>query len=954
MKKLFALIVLILQCFCPPPIKAVVRITPIPSLSQLPVSAIHRIFQDSEGYMWYGTVNGLCCDNGYQVKVFRSDINTPGLIGNNTIQCIAEASDGRIWFGTDCGAHILDKQSGKVTRLDPDRLGNQFVNHMYKTSDGYIWVSAGYKLQKYDHTGKLLKAYPLYDRFGSPTWINGFCENRQKEVLITLYHGDIYRYDKRQDSLVLYARLPADSRPTCIIQDNKYDYYWVGTDSDGLLLFNPLAPKDSVFTYSPLPVNSMGKPEGDILFVVQDNHEGNLWMTTHSDLIAMRYDAASRRLKQTDFRLPVASSRMLNEIYKDKEGALWVTSFDEKSFIIHFSEDTPEEYPLPALRKRVDFQPAIMALSDANERKIWISQERTGLGLYDLNKDNVSLYSDFGNLRHLPLHSIKLMAASRHKGNVWVVPENHDFVYEFGRENMQIQLRRIVRLNGRPPGIAFTRIYENDRDTLWIGTNRGLYLYDLKSGKSRVVCDTLGQVSAIEEDGDGRLWIGTISKGVYSLTGKGELKPHPTPKSVSCLTAASNGDIWIGTQEGGIYRLNPATEEQTDHTAFCGLKGDIINQLVADVYGHLWIDTNQKLIAYNPNNHAFSAFLTTDGSLLLHRFIPTAMCKGNDGKIYFGGIPGICAVSPSERLDKKSEEVNTLVTDIQIMDQPREISNESIILQPEETDLKIHFSSLDYLNAPKIRYAYRIKGLDKQWNYTEEGQNTAIYRHLPKGEYTFEVKATDRNGIWSDIITHLSIKRLPAFYETWWAILCYILTATGIIAAGVLRYIRNMNRRNEELYADSSELMKMRNYLKEDKPDSRLGVTVSDIEFAKLDEILLQKILKAVEDNLTEPEFDVSSLAEKVNMSRSSLTRKLKAITGLTPLEYIRQVKMQHACRMLEDPSKTISEIALMLGYFNRKYFTSCFKAEFGMTPSEYQKKLNGGKKSEQTGGANE
>lgn len=954
MKKTLALIVLILQCFCLPPVKAAVRITPIPSLSQLPVSAIHRIFQDSEGYIWYGTVNGLCCDNGYQVKVFRSDINTPGLIGNNTIQCIAEAPDGCIWFGTDRGAHILNKRSGKVTRLDPDRLGNLFINHIYSTSDGYIWISAGNKLQKYDHTGKLAKAYPLYDRSGRHTWINGFCENRQKEVLITLNHGDIYRYDKKQDCFTLYAKLPADSRPTCIIQDNKQDYYWVGTDSDGLLLFNPRAPKDSVFTYSPLPTSSTGKLEGNILFAVQDDCQGDLWMTTHSDLISMRYDETSQQLKQTDFRLPTASNRMLNEIYKDKEGALWVASFDEKSFIIHFTDDTPEEYPLPALRKRVNFQPAIMALSDANERKIWISQERTGLGLYDLNRDIVSLYTDFGNLRSLPLSSIKLMAASRSGGNVWVVPENHDFAYEFGQENMHIQLRRTVRLNDRPSRTVFTRIYENDQDILWIGTNRGLYAHDLKSGKSWTVCDTLGQVSAIEEDKNGTLWIGTISKGIYHLTNDGKLKHHATLQSVSCLTTADNGDIWIGTQEGGVYRLNPKTGKQSEHTAFCGLKGDIINQLVADVYGHLWIDTNQKLIAYNPDNHAFSTYLTTDGSLLLHRFIPTAMCRGNDGKIYFGGIPGICAVSPSDRLDRKSKEVKTLVTDIQVMEKSREMSEESIILQPEETDLQIHFSSLDYLNASKIRYAYRIKGLDKHWNYTEEGQNTAIYRHLPKGEYTFEVKSTDSYGVWSEAVTRLSIERLPAFYETWWAILCYILTATGIIAAGILRYIRNMNRQNEELYADSSELMKMRNYLKEDKPASRLGVMVSDIEFAKLDEILLKKILKAVEDNLTEPEFDVGSLAEKVNMSRSSLTRKLKAITGLTPLEYIRQVKMQHACRLLEDPGKTISEIALMLGYFNRKYFTSCFKAEFGMTPSDYQKRLNEGRKSEQTEGANE
>ena len=103
--------------------------------------------------------------------------------------------------------------------------------------------------------------------------------------------------------------------------------------------------------------------------------------------------------------------------------------------------------------------------------------------------------------------------------------------------------------------------------------------------------------------------------------------------------------------------------------------------------------------------------------------------------------------------------------------------------------------------------------------------------------------------------------------------------------------------------------------------------------------MLLDNILKAVEDNLSEPDFDVQHLAEKVNMSRSTLTRKLKAITGLTPLEYIRRVKMQHACRMLKNSHTTVNEVALALGYYNRKYFTACFKEEYGLTPSEYQKK---------------
>ncbi|WP_417128735.1 AraC family transcriptional regulator, partial [Phocaeicola sp.] len=912
-----------------------VRLTPIPSLPQLPVNAIHRIFQDSKGLMWYGTVNGLCCDDGYQINVIRSDINTPGLLSDNTIQSIAEDDNGRIWFGTDHGAYILDKASGQVTPLDSKELQTRFIYSIRKTSDGYMWVATRHKLLRYNASGELQKTYLLYNPEGGPAWITGFCESRQKQILITIGKEGIYRYDKKTDTFIRYASPPSGEKLTCIVQDRTHNYFWVGTNSDGLLLFNPSAPKDSIYTYSPLPVNPMGETERDILYMVQDSREGTLWMTTRSSLIAMRYDETQRCLRQTDFRLPAEYGNMLNEIYQDKDGNLWVASFDGKSFIIHFTENAPEEFALPALQERVRFQPAIMALCDAGEGKMWISQERTGLCLYDLPHHKVTLYTDFPAVNGLSLATIKQMTEARREGNVWVIPEGQSLIYELGRKGMQMKHLRTLSLPEKTKRY-FTQTYEDHNGTLWAGTNNGLFSFTLHDNQLHTVCDTLGLVSAIKEDKKGNLWIGTVNKGLYQLSPKGECHKIPSPLSITCLSVQEDSLIWMGTQEGGVYALNWQTGKLTDHTRLCELYGNIVNQLEFDVYGHLWIDTNQKLIEYNPKNHSFSTYLTTDNSMLLRRFIPTAICKGHDGRIYFGGIPGICAVTPSARLDQPSKNIPTFITGTYVMGKPVTNGN-SLTLQPDEYDLDIHFSSLDYLNASKIRYAYRLIGLDKEWNYTAVGQHTVNYKHLPHGNYVFEVKATDGYGIWSDKITRLHIERLPAFYQTGWAITLYILLLAAGVFLGLRFYLRRMKLKNEELYADSTELMKMRSYLNE-KSGPQTKVRVSDIEFAKLDEILLGNILKAVEENLSEPDFDVQHLAEKVNMSRSTLTRKLKAITGLTPLEYIRRVKMQHACRMLEDPRTAVNEVALALGYYNRKYFTSCFKEEYGITPSEYQK----------------
>ena len=146
-----------------------ITITDIPTIDQLPVNAIHRVFRDSEGYMWYGTVNGLCRDDGYHVKVFRSDIETPGLLEDNLVECIAEDKKGNIWFGTDKGVYILDKSDYSVHPMDRERLKNIPVMYLYATSDGYMWLSYRSILAKYDINGQLVKEYPLRNKYGRTT-----------------------------------------------------------------------------------------------------------------------------------------------------------------------------------------------------------------------------------------------------------------------------------------------------------------------------------------------------------------------------------------------------------------------------------------------------------------------------------------------------------------------------------------------------------------------------------------------------------------------------------------------------------------------------------------------------------------------------------------------------------------------------------------------------------------
>lgn len=252
----------------------------------------------------------------------------------------------------------------------------------------------------------------------------------------------------------------------------------------------------------------------------------------------------------------------------------------------------------------------------------------------------------------------------------------------------------------------------------------------------------------------------------------------------------------------------------SDHSMSCGMKGDFINQIVVDTYNHIWIVTNQMLKEYNPNNGAYRSYATNDLQLSLSRFMEKSVYYDRKaGEIFFGGVSGFISIAPSQALESIPEQIATHITDVRVKGKSirKEISpGNSIRLSPDSQDLEISFSTLSYCGLEQIRYTYRLVGVDKDWVYLNPGENKAFYNELSKGTYTFQVKATDKNGLWSNQITELEIYRLPAFYETWWAYLIYICISLGLIALFFYLYIRQMKRENNKKLVDEMTQLKLR------------------------------------------------------------------------------------------------------------------------------------------------
>ena len=324
----------------------------------------------------------------------------------------------------------------------------------------------------------------------------------------------------------------------------------------------------------------------------------------------------------------------------------------------------------------------------------------------------------------------------------------------------------------------------------------------------------LGSVNGFVQANDGKIWFAVADKGLGFMKNDGQYELFPSAKDFMCMDVSSDGKLWLGTGLGEVLQFDTQLKTLSDHSMSCGMKGDFINQIVVDTYNHIWIVTNQMLKEYNPNNGAYRSYATNDLQLSLSRFMEKSVYYDRKaGEIFFGGVSGFISIAPSQALESIPEQIATHITDMRVKGKSirKEISpGNSIRLSPDSQDLEISFSTLSYCGLEQIRYTYRLVGVDKDWIYLNPGENKAFYNKLSKGTYTFQVKATDKNGLWSNQITELEIYRLPAFYETWWAYLIYICISLGLIALFFYLYIRQMKRENNKKLVDEMTQLKLR------------------------------------------------------------------------------------------------------------------------------------------------
>lgn len=785
-----------------------ISINSIMPIEHFPSNSVQRILQDSDGYLWFGTLDGLCRYDGYRIMVFRSDMNNLNLLTNNEITCLAEDNNHNILIGTKEGLNILNRETLQISHFADEEIQKEYIKCILAASDGSIWIGAEDHVFRFDpehNTKELFTGNEL-----PVGGVNSIYEDKYGDIWILLWGAGLHKY-KKDGTFTHYPTIGKANIPFKIFQDNN-NQYWICTWGEGLYQFFPNNNQQSMYTKHQV-YNNDGKHTEDIFFsIVQDDVFGYIWVVSFSGIYALEY-TSDHSLRQVDIsHLFKKTNNIFSELIKDRDGNLWVATFNEGAFTINFDKPDIQNLEFEYIRDHLGLTPNITVVFEDRNGLLWMNQNRYGLCMYDQNTDKTYTFSNFNSLKNIAgMKDLACILGARNTNDIWLGSYDEPYIYIVEKNIDNIIIKKHIDLTNIYPTAGNIRLFfEDSKNNIWIVTTTNVFIKQYDSEDIKLVNPELNKITAITEDARGSLWMSSENSGIFQtefinnrnvsdlkIRNYNRQSKDLISNNITTICADINGKIWLGTHEGNIIYYDENKQKFEDYTKRCQLTGEAIQDIIADKFNNIWIKTNKRIIEYNSVNGASRDYSTSDG-LLVNSFLEHSYhINNNKNKIYFGGNNGICIFTPSERAIVPLKAKNVSISDVKIQGQSvtidainpkfRTISQE-LVLDPYDKNIEIDFTSHDYTYPGKIMYAYQMKGVDDDWIYTT--RQFATYNRLKKGTNIFHVKATDENRLWSSNITTLKIYKHPAFYETWWAYVIYMLIIlTGIYI--IFKIIRN-------------------------------------------------------------------------------------------------------------------------------------------------------------------
>lgn len=767
--------------------------------------------QDRQGFLWFGTKDGLNRFDGYTFKTFREDPQSSGSIKSNFIHALAQDRKGRMWVGTDRGLFVYDAVTESFKHLKGSPAED--IREIQTGKNGAIWFIAGFTLFRYDDTKQRLTLFPT-DRYFEATSISILQDG---DVWVSTRYGTLENYQPSNQNFRSFNVSAASPDQTSKWIEKIFDTgkgsLFLGTSNQGVKLFD-IRTK----SYKNILTRNADQTE---IFARNFMHETGdyYWIATESGIYRYNIRTGSAFNIKKQYNNPYSlSDNAVYTLCKDKEGGIWAgTYFGGLNY--YPMQYNPFEKFFPMLGENSLSGNVVREIVEDKYANLWIGTEDAGLNKFDPGSLKFTAFKPKGMPGEIA--STNIHGLLPEGDSLWVG------TFENGLDVMDIRTGKVIKhysagagKNSLKSNFIYT-IYRSRSGDIYFCTTGGLFRYNRRDDNFIHIREVPERMfySTMLEDSNGTFWLGSYREGVYFFNPHTGTKGSYTYQSndpnslsnnrINKIFEDSNKVIWMAT-EGGLCKLNPNTGKFTRLTTRNGLPSNLILSMLEDDEGRLWVSTSRGLAVVNPTSEAIKIYTQAHG-LLSDQLNYNSTFKDRSGRMYFGSVSGLVRFHPASFL-KNSYKPPVYITGFQIYGQEIGIRNagsplrESITftkklqLTHEQSSFSIDFSALSYTSLNTTEYAYKMEGLDNDWTYLKTNRK-AYFTSLPPGNYVFKVKAANNSGIWNNQETQLAIEIIPPVWKSGWARILYALLVISLICIIVRSYhqrIRTKNRRKLE------------------------------------------------------------------------------------------------------------------------------------------------------------
>lgn len=804
--------------------------TPIMSFDKLTVesglsqSGVIAIAQDSTGFMWFGTKDGLNRYDARHFEIFRNDIKDRNSISSSqNINALLTDSNGDLWVGTQNGLNKYIPETKSFKRYlnnpqDKASLSNNTIRTIYEDSAGNLWIGTENGLNKRNADGKFERFFckgaigaglvnpivkAIYQDSNGTLWVG----TQAGLVAITSknkqYSFKTYFHHKSNNNSL------SDNDITAINEDREGNL-WVGTHFKGV---NQLKIGKAGFTH--FNSSNSGLLSNVIRKILVDTN-GKLWFATLNGISI--YDTVAKSFNNQTHNPENSSSLNQNSIYdilEDKAGSIWVGTYYGGVNVYHPNAIPFQIYKHYSYKNSLSSN-IISALAEDRFGNLWIATEAEGLNYFNRKTGKFITYRAGNNNNYLSSNLIKSISINQ-AGNLWIA------AYEGGVDYFDSE-RKTFKNYSLPLGSSLsakrvTTVLADRQDNVWVGTKgRGLFLFDkitdsftpLIRQSSRHYLSALNIVH-LYQDRANTLWVAT-DEGLFFLrqNAKNFVKLAIANSvyfdQISFITQSFDGKMLFGSYRDGFSFYNQKSKKLKIYCTKHGLPSNNIAGIVEDSQHRVWMSTDKGLAWFNKGQ--VKVYNRNDG-LPGNVFNYHSVLKDSKGALFFGGYNGLVSFYPTEVL-VNHQAPKVVFTHLRLFNKEVSVKQGSDILptslnQTEALELSyqqnvfsIDFSALSFVKSKKNKYLYKLDGFESDWKAVEEP--TATFSNLPPGTYKLLVKGSNNDGIYNATPASLKIIIKPPFWRTWWAYLVYTLAFVALLYL-VMRFllIRALLKREHEV-----------------------------------------------------------------------------------------------------------------------------------------------------------